>query len=140
MTNRLMSEAALVRQFLETEGRELSGLLKDFPRGACGNASDLLGTWLLEKHLIKSEYVHGERDGKSHGWLEVGAVAIDITSDQFPDGLGAVYCGELNAFFASFKSQIRSKAAISPVLKHVYAAMKASLEKHASSEAMQPPR
>ena len=128
LRDRLKSEATEVRRFLEGEGRELSDFFRNFPIGACGNASDLLGEWIMEKHSLALEYVNGDRNGKSHGWLEIDGLAVDITSDQFPDGLGGVYCGELNDFFSSFKAQVRSTPVVSPMLKPVYTAMKSALE------------
>lgn len=64
-----------------------------FPRGCCGDASDLLGEYLLEKD-IQSIYVCGNRyfddpeEGtQSHAWLLVDDMIADITGDQFSDRL-----------------------------------------------------
>lgn len=60
-----------------------------FPRGCCGDASDLLGEYLLE-HGVQSTYVCGNRDFddpeegvQSHAWLLVNGWIADITGDQF---------------------------------------------------------
>ena len=62
-----------------------------FPRGCCGDASDLLGEYLLENG-INSLYVCGNRyfddpeEGtQSHAWLLVNGMIADITGDQFSD-------------------------------------------------------
>jgi hypothetical protein len=63
-----------------------------FPRGSCGDATDLLGTYLRERGAGKFYYVLGEKhqsecDGGylSHAWLERDGVITDITADQFPE-------------------------------------------------------
>jgi hypothetical protein len=60
-----------------------------FPRGCCGDASDLLAQFLLENG-VKTYYVCGTyRDGgfenfQSHAWLLTdNKIIIDITGDQF---------------------------------------------------------
>ena len=60
-----------------------------FSNGCCGDASDLLGMYLL-KHGVRSSYVCGNRyfDGpeegtQSHAWLDVNGWIADITGDQF---------------------------------------------------------
>ncbi|MDP9139680.1 MAG: hypothetical protein M3O62_02670 [Pseudomonadota bacterium] len=136
--DQLIREAVRVRRFLEQEGQLLCDVLDDFPTGACGSASDLLGTWLIDEYSLNPDYVHGERDGKSHGWLELNKLVVDITSDQFSDGLGAVYCGELNAFFTSFESQERSKPQVAPILRPVYEAMRLSFSGQVANKTMKP--
>ena len=61
--------------------------LKDFPNGACGDASYLLAKFLKENGCGNFEYVLGERtvDFHSHAWLEKNGVIVDITADQFDD-------------------------------------------------------
>lgn len=60
-----------------------------FPRACCGDASDLLGHYLLTKG-IRTKYVCGnyygddEGNGQSHAWLLLDdEIIIDITGDQF---------------------------------------------------------
>lgn len=62
-----------------------------FPRGCCGDASYLLGEYLLENN-IQSTYICGNRyfedpeEGtQSHAWLLVDGMIADITGDQFRD-------------------------------------------------------
>lgn len=62
-----------------------------FPRGACGDASLILGQVLDDAGIEGFEYVCGNKykgDGEwysSHGWLANGEWIVDITADQFPD-------------------------------------------------------
>lgn len=69
-----------------------------FPRGACGDAAVLLGTYLEERGAGSFEYVGGERGSQAdgtygtHAWLEqaAGGWLVDITGDQFAAGVPAV--------------------------------------------------
>lgn len=62
-----------------------------FPRGTCGDTSELLGTWLSENGFGEFFYICGERgtfeDGGwfSHAWIEQDGWIVDITADQFPE-------------------------------------------------------
>lgn len=61
-------------------------LLRNFPTGACGVVSELLGRYLQEKLSVSGNYVCGEvyqPDMRSHAWVDVGGIIIDITADQF---------------------------------------------------------
>lgn len=73
-------------------------VLRQFPSGCCGDASDLLGQFLLE-HGWSSIYVNGtfyyeDQEFKSctHTWLKVDGLVVDITGDQFK------YCENLLFF------------------------------------------
>ncbi|WP_327427298.1 hypothetical protein [Streptomyces sp. NBC_01236] len=61
--------------------------LADFPKGACGDASPLLGQFLKDQGHGEWHYVSGcrERDYHSHAWLERDGWILDITADQFSD-------------------------------------------------------
>jgi hypothetical protein len=66
-----------------------------FPRGACSDASLLLGAWLADNGRSGFDYVCGLRidnEGNciSHGWRARGDLVVDITADQFTDGPGSV--------------------------------------------------
>lgn len=69
--------------------------LKLFPRGACGDACLILGAALQYKNLGDFRYVCGltHKDGgnESHAWLVGEGLIIDITADQFEDGMPEVY-------------------------------------------------
>ncbi len=55
-----------------------------FPRGRCGDASDLL-MYYFKQNGIESRYVSGSFNNQTHGWLEADGLFIDITADQFED-------------------------------------------------------
>jgi len=55
-----------------------------FPRGCCGDTSDLLAKYLLSKG-IETSYAWGIYNGHSHGWLVYQNYIIDITADQFDE-------------------------------------------------------
>lgn len=67
----------------------------EFPGGLCGNVSELLGFYLLRCcKLGDIKYMSGANDNYGyHTWLELDGLIIDITSDQFSNGLGEVYIG-----------------------------------------------
>lgn len=71
---------------------------KMFPQGACGDTSLLLGTALIEQGLGEFRYICGNKteNGKfeSHAWLFAQGVIVDITADQFSDGMPAVFVSE----------------------------------------------
>ncbi|MBU2911869.1 hypothetical protein [Vibrio splendidus] len=58
-----------------------------FPSGCCGDATDLLGLYLLKYHGLESDYVCGQGLGdnsnQTHAWLVCQDYIIDITADQF---------------------------------------------------------
>lgn len=60
-----------------------------FPKGCCGDTTDLIGLYLLKFHGIESEYVCGEglinNSYQYHAWLLCQGYIIDITADQFND-------------------------------------------------------
>ena len=124
---RLWSEAKRVRSFLATEGPRLSTLFVGFPRGACGNACDVLASWLRDLRVAQPTYVWGTRDTTSHGWLETGGIVVDITSDQFRDGLGAIYVGRPTPFHSSFAPLTNSTPSLPPQLAGLYAEMSTTL-------------
>lgn len=68
--------------------KSLGITFESFPRGACGDTSDLLCEYLIDIGFQNVKYVSGERwdpDYHSHAWVEVDGVIVDITADQFPD-------------------------------------------------------
>ena len=85
-----------------------------FPRGCCGDTSDLLAEFLL-KYGIRTEYVCGTyRDGtfenmQSHAWLLIDKhIIVDITGDQFRNNSDflnydkPVYIGVMDEFHRLF--------------------------------------
>ena len=82
-----MQVAGRVRTALET-GSYLRSGLRSFPRGACGDASRLLGIYLESLGLGKWTYVQGQAGGQrfaTHAWVEQDGLIVDITADQFDD-------------------------------------------------------
>ncbi len=59
--------------------------LRSFPRGSCGDASLLLSEFLLECGHGEFDYMLGEREKRSHAWLQQGNLIVDMTADQFQD-------------------------------------------------------
>ncbi|QSR17019.1 hypothetical protein CA833_07440 [Novosphingobium sp. KA1] len=63
--------------------------VSNFPKGACGHASELLGRYLRDLLGIEPLYVVKDNDlpgGAWHGghaWLELDGLIIDVTGDQF---------------------------------------------------------
>jgi hypothetical protein len=80
------------RTALETaDSLRLLGL-RSFPKAACGDASRLLAQYLRDRGFGEWAIVSAWRDGlsRSHAWLEQDGWLIDITADQFDDGLEPV--------------------------------------------------
>lgn len=91
--------AARVRAALEgLRPEELPIGLQLFPRGTCGDACLILGAALQDQELGDFRYVCGltHKDGgnESHAWLVGEGLIIDITADQFEDGMPAIFVGE----------------------------------------------
>jgi hypothetical protein len=77
--------AVRFRRAIESCRAKLPIGLKDFPFGSCLDASLLLGHYLEQSDVGKPIYVSGTKDGRTHMWLEMDGVIIDITADQFGD-------------------------------------------------------
>lgn len=109
------------RQVLEDHHMEISPtFFGNFPSAACGNTSDLLSRWLQSNGFEGVKRVFGKRGQVSHGWLEWNGIIIDITSDQFEDGLGAVYIGTDRTFHDTFLNQRYSEPGIAPAIGWIY--------------------
>ena len=90
-----------------------------FPRGCCGDASELLANFLLENN-IRTSYVCGKykpaayENIQTHAWLITDdQKIIDITGDQFREKLEflnysePIYIGEYDDFHKLFKFEDR---------------------------------
>lgn len=81
----------------KTDRDRLAIGLSMFPRGACGDTSLLLGAALKDQGLGTFRYVCGSnsQDGQfeSHAWLHSDGIIVDITADQFNDGMPSVFVG-----------------------------------------------
>lgn len=91
----------------------------NFPRGCCGDASDLLAQYLLD-HGIRTYYVCGTYSNghfeniQSHAWLVTDdQIIIDITGDQFRNNSEflyydkTIYVGTKNIFHDLFRIEDR---------------------------------
>jgi hypothetical protein len=115
------SQVIKARKILEEFGTDIDPIFfRNFPNGCCGNTSDLLGQILSNQGVVGLKYVYGMRGKASHAWLELNGQIIDITSDQFEDGCGAVFFAPESEFHKSFKNQTKSEIAISPILASAY--------------------
>src|SRR5690349_9290542 len=87
MSKALRLLATAFRQAIEVSDLRTDIAFREFPRGACGDASLLLSEFLRRHGFDDIDYVVGlVRNGpehQSHAWLEIGATIIDITADQF---------------------------------------------------------
>jgi len=78
------------KAIIKTENKKLPMMtLHEFPRGACGDGSWLLGRYLKENGIEPIYYVSGlkrvteNNNTESHAWLEYRDLIIDFTIDQF---------------------------------------------------------
>lgn len=104
--------ATNVRMALESTKDNLPFPMLGFPKGACGDASLLLGAFFADNGLPEFQYVCGERgaqdDGTwtSHAWLESEGLVVDITADQFEDAQEKV----IVAYDSSWHSQFNGSS------------------------------
>lgn len=105
----VITEATKARSVFEQHANQIDqNLLGSFPSGACGTASDFLGNWLTNKGLNGIEYVCGERNNQTHGWLEYNGYIIDITCDQFNDFHKPVFVSMDRTYHDQFTDQVRN--------------------------------
>lgn len=119
MERRIKQLATTFRSAIENakkEGRFTGDqCFRNYPRGCCGIASELLAKFLIENG-INVTYVRGTYYGEtpeetqSHAWLEVvDGIIIDITGDQFKYSEEylyydePVYVGPNNSFYELFE-------------------------------------
>lgn len=84
--------------------------LRDFPHGACRDASLLLAKYLQVKNCGRSLYVLGERHGHGHAWLQLQEFTVDITADQFEDQEAGVIVSSDSPWHATFNGKIHNVA------------------------------
>ena len=126
----IQQEATLIRRALEQIAYTLEGL-QSFPRGACGNASVLLGEWLIRKGFEGIEYVSGSSDEfKTHAWLECDGLIIDITADQFDMGMPPVFVSRDRSFHNQFQVSARCDKMVESAIEQVnFAALEKRLDR-----------
>lgn len=110
---RLRSLESLARDFriaIERSRPHLtSHSLQEFPRGACGDVSDMFGVFLQKKGFANVTYVAGERgsnkdgDWTTHAWLEVDGITVDISADQFSDAPNSIIVERESEWHDSFE-------------------------------------
>ena len=105
---------------IEESRGSFSGCFKNifasFPKETCGHCSILLGLYLQEIGCLEVQYVCGEREfgrRKSHAWLEIGNVIVDITADQFPERAEPVVVTQDRTWHGKFHCLQRK-----PLLRH----------------------
>lgn len=89
MDKTAINGAALRFRAVMDEHYELLGdFFHSFPRGCCGDTSELLAAYLEDQDLGNFAYVSGWSRAKdsSHAWLERDELIIDVTADQFQTG------------------------------------------------------
>jgi hypothetical protein len=93
---------------------ELPFGMQDFPAGACGDTSLLLGAYLVDCGSQGFEYTAAERGRAvdetwaSHAWLSCGNLVVDITADQFRDGPAAVIVSSQSVWHSKFRNMSKS--------------------------------
>ncbi|NFL88076.1 hypothetical protein FDB24_16380 [Clostridium botulinum] len=78
----------------------------EFPKGCCGDTSELLSKYLMENGIVV-EYVNGVHNIQWHAWIEYRGYVIDVTADQFPDISDKVVITTDKQWHSKFKRQTR---------------------------------
>jgi hypothetical protein len=84
--------------------------LREFPRGACGDASLLLAKYLQVNRCGLPFFVLGNRHHHSHAWLQLLDYTIDITADQFADQDAGVIVTTDSSWHCAFNGKIHNVA------------------------------
>lgn len=88
MFDLVQAAARRFRRALEEGGLEWESF-RDFPRGSCGDTSELLGEYLRDCGLGDWTYVSGIDNSPggfyTHAWLKRDEIYVDITGDQFDE-------------------------------------------------------
>lgn len=110
ITKHIKLLASNMRNAIELLPKSLLGTgMEHFPRGACGDASLLLGAYLADSGYKNFEYVCGERGSKnddtwtSHAWLTSGNLIVDITADQFGDAPSGIIVSNNSPWHNQFR-------------------------------------
>jgi hypothetical protein len=102
--------SAFRRAILSCDPKALPTRPLDFPRGTCGEATLLLAKYLEEQGCGRFNYVLGQRDNKSHAWLQRGDLIVDITADQFADQPASVIVTAESPWHRGFAGEIQHVA------------------------------
>lgn len=106
--------ATILRHAFEVADRsKLMIGLQSFPGGACGDASLILAHLLSEHGCGEFDYMNGRRDDRWHAWLQRGPLIVDITADQFNDGMPPVFVSMSSDWHAKFNGEREHAANLS---------------------------
>lgn len=111
---RVRALATAFRGALERCDRSRLGItFSSFPRGSCGDAALLLGRFLKDHNAGPVVYILGERgegdSWRSHAWLHVGNIIVDITADQFDDMAERVIVTRSSHWHQTFDAEARGE-------------------------------
>jgi hypothetical protein len=74
----------------EVRGNDYYGFFGEFPKGQCLTSAYLLAQFLATECSVHPDAIrvcsNAWRHDRSHGWLKIGDLVVDITVDQFDDG------------------------------------------------------
>ena len=112
---------------LKSNKNMLPVTLHNFPNGACGDASLLLGDYLYSIGYSQVAYVSGWRNNQSHAWIEIDDVIIDITADQFSEKKDAVIVTTDKSWHNQFIEEARESARINSHDKGIERELKRAL-------------
>lgn len=89
--NKIFQAANAIRESIDSIYMQLGITFESFPRGACGDATLILGTYFIDQGFSEFNYMlgdygsHEDDTWSSHAWLQNGDLVVDITADQFPE-------------------------------------------------------
>ncbi len=111
----------------------------DFPGGCCDDTSQVLATLIYDEFKVISKLFRGNSfkghpDIKTHVWLEVEGLIVDITLDQFNEydsnyNFPPVYVGKKLSFYNKFEITVKDdgrhySGCAKEALKGIYAKIK----------------
>jgi len=106
--NKLIQLATSFRTaIMESDPKVLIITLRNFPRGACGDATLLLAKYLEENKCNHFEYICGKKEHQTHAWLERDGLIIDITADQFNNQNSPVIVSKDHTWHLQFEVESR---------------------------------
>ncbi len=110
-TERIRKLAWRFRLAIENcDKNELPISFESFPRGSCGDAAWLLGTYLMLNSVGSFDYMSGWRKECSHGWLQQGQIIVDITADQFPEIKEKIMVTTDHSWYSAFQGKAQHVA------------------------------
>lgn len=109
--DRIKHLAGQFRKAIEAcDQAHLPSTFQDFPAGACGDATLLLGKFLEQNGFGHFDYVFGAQAGKTHAWLQKADLFVDITADQFADNDHRVIVEYASAWHNLFQEELKYTA------------------------------